>query len=88
LMFAAALKLGRARSGMGVFHIPKGTRHLACAAGLGACVLTILVGFIPPNGIDVGGAGHYALSIALGNVVLIAPVALLCMYRDKKLGRR
>lgn len=88
LMFAAALKLGRARRDGAVFQMPKGTRKLTCLVGLSGCMLTIVVGFFPPVGIDVGSAMRYVLLIALGNIVLILPAALLCIYRRKKLGRR
>ncbi len=88
LMFAAALYLGRAPRGAQVFQMPKGTRKLTCLVGLGGCLLTIVVGFFPPQGIDVGSDLRYIALIGLGNVVLISPAALLCLYYKKKSGRR
>ena len=84
LMFAAALRLGRASRKTPVFQIPKGTRKLTCLVGLGGCILTIVIGFFPPSGIDVGSSARYVSLIALGNVVLISPAALLCLYRSRK----
>jgi len=84
LMFAAAFKLGRARRDSNVFQMPKGTRKLTCSVGLFGCLLTIVVGFFPPTGIDVGSSMRYVLLIALGNVVLIFPAALLCIYRNQR----
>lgn len=95
LMFAAALKLGRPSRGLSVFWIPRGIRHLSCVLGLISCILTIIVGFFPPNEIDVGGEMRYVLLIAAGNVLVLIPAGLLCFYKslasikeNKKLGRR
>lgn len=87
LLFAAALKLRRPSREMSSFQFPKGTRRLSCWLGLGGAFLTIGVGFIPPEGIDVGTPFGYALEIALGNILLIAPVPFLWYYK-KKMGRR
>ena len=86
LMFGAAWKLGRPK-GEKVFQMPRGMRHLACIMGFIACVVTIVVGFVPPEGIDVGTPIRYISSIGLGNIILVAPAALIIFYR-KKLGRR
>ncbi len=76
VLFMAALKLGRPK-GVGAYQIPKGLRHLVCWLGICGACLTIIVGYFPPTGINVGSALHYALWIGVGNLVLIAPVLLL-----------
>lgn len=84
LMFSAALKLGRPPREGGAYRIPKGLRRLTCFSGLFGCVITLIVGFFPPVEIDVGGPARYALLIALGLGILIAPVGFLCLYRAQK----
>lgn len=81
MMFAAALKLGRPSYDTAVYRIPRGFRKTTCLIGLFGCLLTVVVGFFPPSGIDVGGALRYALLIAFGNIVLMAPAVLLCSYQ-------
>jgi glutamate:GABA antiporter len=86
LMFAAGIKLGAPLRESGAFAIWKGARGLICLIGLAGCFLTIVVGFFPPTGIDVGSGARYVSLIALGNIVLILPVIGLILY--KKMGRR
>jgi amino acid transporter len=50
-------------------------------AGLMGCIITFVVGFLPPTGIDVGGAAHYTKLFSMGLVSMIAPVALLYGYK-------
>jgi glutamate:GABA antiporter len=83
LLFLAALKLGRPERGSKSYRIPSGFRTFACILGLLGCVATIIVGFEHPEGVDVGTELRYALSIAFGNLILIAPVVLLWIYQKK-----
>ena len=85
LLFSAAYKLGRPKEAL-TYRIPRGSRHLMCLLGLFGCGLTIFVGYLPPEGINVGSGLRYGILIALGNVVLIAPALLLMLYK-KKSGR-
>lgn len=87
LMFTSALKLGRPSRTDAAFRIPKGMRTIACYAGLTGCLLTIVIGFFPPTGIDVGSPMRYCLLIGLGNIVLVAPALLFGLFK-KELGRR
>jgi amino acid transporter len=80
LIFAAAWKSGRPAN-KAVYRIPRGTRTLSCLLGLLGCIITILVGFLPPSEINVGGAFRYALMIGCGNMALIIPALLLCFRR-------
>jgi amino acid transporter len=84
LIFLAALKLGRPGRETLSYRIPKGMRTLACLLGLVACVLTIALSFQLPDGIDAGSKLHYACLIALGNVLMVSPVALLWLYQAKR----
>lgn len=83
LMFLAALKLGRPIRGSGAFWIPRGWRRFSCFVGLFGCLLTVVIGFFPPGGIQVGGFLRYALFIACGNLIAILPVGLLWLYEAR-----
>ena len=83
LVFLAALKLKRPSKATLSFRIPKGLRTLACILGLGACAATIIIGFQRPDGVAAGSAAHYALLIAVGNLLMISPVALLWLYQKR-----
>lgn len=83
LIFLAALKLGRPHKSTLSYRIPKGFRTLACGLGLGGSILTVIIGFQRPGGVDVGSELHYALLIAAGNLIMVAPVLLLWLYQKK-----
>ncbi len=87
LLFLSALKLGRPHKETMTYRIPRGLRTLSCIVGLLGSIATIIVGFEHPEGVDVGSELRYGLSIAFGNLILIAPVILLWMYQ-KKSGTR
>jgi amino acid transporter len=84
LLFLAALKLGRPGRETLAYRIPRGGRTFACLLGLTACVLTIVIGFQSPEGVDVGSTSRYALLIALGNILMIAPVTLLWLHQKRR----
>jgi amino acid transporter len=81
LLFLAALKLGRPDKGTLAYRMPKGIRTMTCLIGLFGCILTIVIGFDPPEGVDFGGSLYYAKLIAGGNLLMIAPVILLWIYQ-------
>jgi amino acid transporter len=81
LLFLAALKLRRTESS---YQIPFGMRTLSCLAGLGGCILTIIVGFQPSPDVVIQNKLEYALIIGLGFVILVAPVLLLWAYQKRQ----
>ncbi len=87
LMFIAAL-VGKLKLGHKTKNaiIPGGKAGLAtvCGIGLTGCAITLLVGFMPPEGINVGSALHYTTIFSLGMLVMIAPVSLLYFFNAKK----
>jgi len=87
LMFLAALRL-RLKHPSGAFKVPFGFLGLffVCLLGLIGAVLTILLGFIPPEHIDVGR--DYSLIIGTGVLLLISPVFLFFFYRRRQMGHR
>ena len=56
---------------------------LVCTLGLIGCAVSLFVGFLPPDNINVGGAAHYVLIFVLGLVVMIAPVLAFFWYHQR-----
>lgn len=83
LIFLSALKLGRPNKESHAYRIPKGVRTPACILGLLACCLTISLGFQRPEDFASGSQLHYALLVALGNILMVSPVALLWAYKKR-----
>jgi amino acid transporter len=82
LLFLAALKLKRPETG---FRIPRGLRTLSCIAGLSACLLTILIGFLPPSGTQVGSPLFYIALITGGFVLMLLPILGCLTYKRRTL---
>jgi amino acid transporter len=85
LMFIAAIVLRYKYS-----HVPRPFKipgkgnigmWITGVVGLLGCIITLIVGFFPPDGIDVGGVAHYEKTFSFGMLVLIAPVFLLFLYK-------
>lgn len=80
LMFFAAIRLFKKKlvpsSG---FKIPGGKLgfNFTCGLGVIACVITLVVGFIPPHEIHFGGFWHFELMFASGIALMIIPALLL-----------
>ena len=68
-----------------MFIVPGGQKGLGlvCAFGLIGSILTILFGFVPPDNVNVGSPLRYTLMIALGNLLLIAPVFATFLYKSR-----
>ncbi len=66
-----------------VFKIPGGTFGMWATAllGLMGCLLTIIIGFFPPDALAFKSKTDYALLIGLGNLVVIAPIGLFFLYK-------
>lgn len=80
LLFLAALKLKRPAFG---YKTPKGIRTIACLAGLIACVITIIVGFLPAPGVVVESKIFYSSMIICGFGLMLLPVFVFWRYREK-----
>ena len=86
-MFIAALALGKkVLPSANSFQIPGGRlgTWLVCLLGLGGCAITLAIGFIPPENINVGGAKHYILVFTTGMIVMITPVLFFYGYKKWK----
>lgn len=80
LMFLAGIKLRKsAPEQHRAFRIPAGMSGMVVVAGAGiiGVIVTTAVSFLPPEGIDVGHVGYYALSLLLGLIFLSSPPLIL-----------
>jgi len=83
-MFIAAIRLKYKLSPVkNAFTIPFGKLGMWLTAGLGlfGCAITLVVGFIPPSGIDVGGFLHYEMLFVGGMLAMIFPVIFFYGYQ-------
>lgn len=55
-----------------------------CLAGLIGCGITLLIGFFPPSGINVGSLLHYETIFTLGMIAMILPAGYFCHKGSKK----
>lgn len=80
-MFVAAWHLkGKFASRHRPFAIPGGRfgYYLTCIIGLCGCLITLVVGFMPPESkMDIGGSGHFRLVFSIGIFLMILPAVLL-----------
>ncbi len=83
LMFLAAISLHYKHKDIAKpFKIPGGDamKWVLCLFGLISCLITLIVGFIPPSELNFGSDVHYALVFAGGLIVLCLPGFFL-MFR-------
>ncbi|QDP71177.1 amino acid permease [Legionella israelensis] len=76
LMFAAAIKLRlSAPEHPRGFRIPGGLPGLLLVAGIGiiGAVATLIVSFIPPQGINIGSISRYELTLIVGLILMCSP---------------
>lgn len=58
--------------------------QLICALGLIGCAITLFVGFIPPQHVDVGSSFRYEVLFCSGIAVMILPILFFYWYQSKK----
>lgn len=76
LMFATAIKLRfNAPNRVSAFRIPGGLPGLLVVAGMGiiGTLATLIVSFIPPEGINVGSLMHYEFMLVSGLILMCLP---------------
>jgi len=86
LMFVSALLLrNKIHYQKNAFVIPgkKLGLSLVCLLGLLGCAITIIVGFLPPDGIDVGNKLVYKLLFSGGLIVMITPVLFFYWFQKR-----
>ena len=87
MLFSAAIYLRWTNSPrVEGFLIPGGKIGvlLVSVFGLIGCVCTVIVGFIPPEGVNVGSHFRYDLIIIIGLVVMSLPAGIVYFYRQKQ----
>lgn len=70
------------------FSIPGGKLGmiLTCGLGLIGCAITLIVGFFPPDGINVGTTLHYEMIFASGMLAMILPILFFYYYKNKNIN--
>ena len=58
--------------------------YATCILGLIGCLLTLIVGFIPPEeAVDFGAAGQFRIIFSLGIILMLLPAVLLYFWKVK-----
>jgi amino acid transporter len=87
ILFFVALALGlRTLREKSLVFVPAGKVGLwlfALFGVIGSCV-TLIVGFVPPKVLDLGGVLHYELIFAAGMILMILPGVLIAIYLKAK----
>lgn len=55
-----------------------------CLVGLAGCVITIVVGFIPPTSINVGNTFYYECSFLACMLAMVLPTLFFYLYKSRK----
>ena len=87
LLFIGALKLHYTyQERPASFKIPFGSAGIwvTSSCGLVGCVVTLLIGFLPPDVLLIESKLRYGILIGCGNLALIAPVCLFFLYKKMK----
>ncbi|MDF1758495.1 MAG: APC family permease [Legionellaceae bacterium] len=81
MMFIAAIRLkSKHANRTRPFAVPGGKLgyYFTCGLGLFGCIVTLIVGFFPPEeAIEIGGENHFRFIFSLGIVLLLIPAFLL-----------
>lgn len=66
------------------FTIPGGKlgTWITCVLGLIGCIITLIVGFFPPDGVNVGTTLHYEIIFSGGIVTMILPILFFYAYKE------
>ena len=84
LMFCAAVAFSyKKHFADSLYVLSHGRIGLRLASGIGlvGCIISIIVGFIPPTQIAVGGALHFELLFISGLLIMMLPVLVLWRYQ-------
>ncbi len=85
MMLLAAIALALSSNLTSILSRKLGGRYgiyLLSTCGLIGCVITLVVGFIPPQLIHTGSHGHYAIIFGSGLLLLLAPCSIAYIYRS------
>ncbi|MDF1647123.1 MAG: APC family permease [Legionellaceae bacterium] len=68
------------------FSVPGGKPgyYTTCVLGLFGCIISLIVGFFPPEeSLNIGGSGRFRLIFAAGILLMMMPAGLLYGYKQK-----
>jgi amino acid transporter len=80
LMFAAGIVLRLREPKLARPYAIAGGKYgmwIVASLGIFSCVITLIIGFFPPDGINVGSTSHYVMWLALGLIVMSLPPFLI-----------
>ena len=82
-MFIAAMiiKQASAKDNNQIIPGKRGSIWLISILGLIGCFCTCVVGFIPPDSIDVGSHAHYQQIFSLGLLLMLLPAFIIIAWR-------
>lgn len=87
LLFIAALRLKQKFKHLPRhFSVPgkKTGYYLTCALGLTGCIISLIIGFFPPEeSLDLGGATRFRLIFMAGILLMMLPAGLLWIYKKR-----
>lgn len=85
ILFVAAWHLGHPKRNT-QWPLSKTWRRwqCVCVLGLFGTLVSLIVGFIPPDNIQTGGAVHYEIIFCLGLVIFLCPLWGLLIYQQKQ----
>ena len=90
MMFLAAIKLRlKAPNQPRPFRIPGGLPGMLFVSGLGllGVITTLVVSFMPPDGIDVGGIARYEATLIIGLITMSLPPLLWSWFQSYRQAR-
>ena len=90
MMFIAAWRIKKKFASLDrPFTIPgkKVGYYLTCLLGLLGCIITLIVGFIPPeNMVGISGAIHFRLIFSFGILIMLTPAFFLIIWQKKRIS--
>ncbi|MDP3561667.1 MAG: APC family permease [Legionellaceae bacterium] len=90
MMFIAAIRLKSKHKNLPrPFAVPggRGGYYFTCFLGLFGCIVTLIVGFFPPEeATGIGGANHFRFIFTCGILIMLLP-AFLLYWRQKRNSR-
>lgn len=86
ILFISAIKISFKFSCLkSQFRLQGGRQTIILMSLLGifGCIVSIIVGFIPPESIDVGSASHFIASFTAGIVIMLLPLVGFFVYQKR-----
>ncbi|OGV32374.1 MAG: transporter [Legionellales bacterium RIFCSPHIGHO2_12_FULL_35_11] len=88
MMFISAIKLkSKFANRPRPFAVPGGKLgyYFTCCLGLFGCIVTLIIGFFPPQeAVGIGGENHFRIIFGLGIITMLIPAFLLYFRKTKK----